>query len=147
MASFDLGFGRTTIAKDETTELDSSNRKGAFHCNLLIGPAVGFYLNDIVQFMGTFGFSWMITDNYYYKLPGENDSFILNGCGIGMDLQAKFFPNERFSPIAGYRVTWNWNKEYTLKFKTSSTTTTTTSKADSAYTSCGTIYIGASYNF
>lgn len=90
----------------------------AGHFNGLIGPAVGFTLNDVIKFDLAVGLAYGF-DLYSYEYVEENgysrstgvDTFMIFGAGFGFDVQAKFFPKSVVSPVLGYRLSSIFSSE------------------------------------
>lgn len=94
LAGFNGGLGETTkvVQKSDGSE-SKSDVVIAMHCNFLIGPAVGIDIFDIIRFNVGAGLAYEFALN-------ENG---LAGLGFGTDIQAKFIPNRKVSPVLGYR--------------------------------------------
>ena len=128
---FNLGFsggiGKTSkmVLTEEfrgiTFDLDSvpsDQLSIAGHFNGLIGPAVGFTLNDVIKFDLAVGLAYGF-DLYSYEYVEENgysrstgvDTFMIFGAGFGFDVQAKFFPKSVVSPVLGYRLSSIFSSE------------------------------------
>ena len=128
---FNLGFsggiGKTSkmVLTEEfrgiTFELDSvpsDQLSIAGHFNGLIGPAVGFTLNDVIKFDLAVGFAYGL-DLYSYEYENYDpysrssgvDTFMIFGAGFGFDVQAKFFPKSVVSPVLGYRLSSIFSSE------------------------------------
>lgn len=90
----------------------------AGHFNGLIGPAVGFTLNDVIKFDLAVGLAYGF-DLYSYEYVVENgysrstrgDACMIFGAGFGCDVQAKFFPKSVVSPVLGYRLSSIFSSE------------------------------------
>ena len=90
----------------------------AGHFNGLIGPAVGFTLNDVIKFDLAVGFAYGL-DLYSYEYENYDrysrssgvDTFMIFGAGFGFDVQAKFFPKSVVSPVLGYRLSSIFSSE------------------------------------
>ena len=90
----------------------------AGHFNGLIGPAVGFTLNDVIKFDLAVGLAYGF-DLYSYEYVEEDgysrstgvDTFMIFGAGFGFDVQAKFFPKSVVSPVLGYRLSSIFSSE------------------------------------
>lgn len=128
---FNLGFsggiGKTSkmVLTEEiggiTFDIDSvpsDQLSIAGHFNGLIGPAVGFTLNDVIKFDLAVGLAYGF-DLYSYEYVVENgysrstgvDTFMIFGAGFGFDVQAKFFPKSVVSPVLGYRLSSIFSSE------------------------------------
>ena len=124
---FSGGFGKTskmgieqngkTIPVDQLflVELTPSI---AGHFNGLIGPAVGFTLNDVIKFDLAVGFAYGF-DLYSYEREifttnsrsTTGEVYMIFGAGFGCDVQAKFFPKSVVSPVLGYRLSSIFSSE------------------------------------
>ncbi|MDY4831541.1 MAG: hypothetical protein SO161_03305 [Treponema sp.] len=97
----------------------------AGHFNGLIGPAVGFTLNDVIKFDLAVGLAYGF-DLYSYEYVEENgysrstgvDTVMIFGAGFGFDVQAKFFPKSVVSPVLGYRLSSIFSSEVISSNKT-----------------------------
>lgn len=128
---FNLGFsggiGKTSklVMTEEfrgiTFDIDSvpsDQLSIAGHFNGLIGPAVGFTLNDVIKFDLAVGLAYGF-DLYSYEYVEEDgysrstgvDTFMIFGAGFGFDVQAKFFPKSVVSPVLGYRLSSIFSSE------------------------------------
>ncbi|MGN0750735.1 MAG: hypothetical protein ACI4LS_09645 [Treponema sp.] len=90
----------------------------AGHFNGLIGPAVGFTLNDVIKFDLAVGFAYGFDlYSYEYEYKSDNyrtsgsDAYMIFGAGFGCDVQAKFFPKSVVSPVLGYRLSSIFSSE------------------------------------
>ena len=86
--------------------------------NGLIGPAVGFTLNDVIKFDLAVGLAYGFDlYSYEYEIVTANsrsttaDAFMIFGAGFGCDVQAKFFPKSVVSPVLGYRLSSIFSSE------------------------------------
>lgn len=126
---FNLGFsggiGKTSkmVMNGKTTPVDQLllvEYKPSFagHFNGLIGPAVGFTLNDVIKFDLAVGFAYGF-DLYSYEYENYDpysrstgiDTYMIFGAGFGCDVQAKFFPKSVVSPVLGYRLSSIFSSE------------------------------------
>lgn len=128
---FNLGFsggiGKTSkmVLTEEfrgiTFELDSvpsDQLSIAGHFNGLIGPAVGFTLNDVIKFDLAVGlaygfdlYSYAYVYETEYSRGARGDAYMIFGAGFGCDVQAKFFPKSVVSPVLGYRLSSIFSSE------------------------------------
>lgn len=132
---FNLGFsggfgktskmGTTVELNGKTTPVDQLfpvELKPSFagHFNGLIGPAVGFTLNDVIKFDLAVGFAYGLDlysyeyenyDPYSRNTDTKSDEFMIFGAGFGFDVQAKFFPKSVVSPVLGYRLSSIFSSE------------------------------------
>lgn len=122
---FSGGFGKTskmgmTVEQNEKTtpadQLFPVELKPSFagHFNGLIGPAVGFTLNDVIKFDLAVGLAYGF-DLYSYEYVEEYgdavEALMIFGAGFGCDVQAKFFPKSVVSPVLGYRLSSIFSSE------------------------------------
>ena len=155
---FSGGFGKTskmgieqngkTIPVDQLflVELKPSF---AGHFNGLIGPAVGFTLNDVIKFDLAVGLAYGF-DLYSYEYVEENgysrstgvDTVMIFGAGFGFDVQAKFFPKSVVSPVLGYRLSSIFSSEVI-----SSDLDSFSGYWDSVNYIANEIYLGVSFNW
>lgn len=126
---FNLGFsggiGKTSKMTVSSVPMPSDWLSFAGHFNGLIGPAVGFTLNDVIKFDLAVGLAYGF-DLYSYEYVEENgysrstgvDTFMIFGAGFGFDVQAKFFPKSVVSPVLGYRLSSIFSSEVISSNKT-----------------------------
>lgn len=132
---FNLGFsggiGKTSkleqksevLGESESSKMPSDWLSFAGHFNGLIGPAVGFTLNDVIKFDLAVGLAYGF-DLYSYEYENEYsrstgiDTFMIFGAGFGFDVQAKFFPKSVVSPVLGYRLSSIFSSEVITSNKT-----------------------------
>ena len=159
---FNLGFsggiGKTSkmVLTEEiggiTFDIDSvpsDQLSIAGHFNGLIGPAVGFTLNDVIKFDLAVGLAYGF-DLYSYEYVVENgysrstgvDTFMIFGAGFGFDVQAKFFPKSVVSPVLGYRLSSIFSSEVI-----SSNSDNPSGYWDSVNYIANEIYLGVSFNW
>lgn len=126
---FNLGFsggiGKTSKMTVSSVPMPSDQLSIAGHFNGLIGPAVGFTLNDVIKFDLAVGFAYGL-DLYSYEYENYDrysrssgvDTFMIFGAGFGFDVQAKFFPKSVVSPVLGYRLSSIFSSEVISSNKT-----------------------------
>ena len=129
---FNLGFsggiGKTSkleqksevLGESESSKMPSDWLSFASHFNGLIGPAVGFTLNDVIKFDLAVGFAYGLDlysyeyenyDRYSRTTDPTSDAYMIFGAGFGCDVQAKFFPKSVVSPVLGYRLSSIFSSE------------------------------------
>lgn len=119
---FNLGFsggiGKTSKMTVSSVPMPSDWLSFAGHFNGLIGPAVGFTLNDVIKFDLAVGLAYGFDlYSYEYEIVTANyrsttaDAFMIFGAGFGCDVQAKFFPKSVVSPVLGYRLSSIFSSE------------------------------------
>lgn len=81
--------------------------------DFLIGPAVGVNVFDVVKFQCAFGLSLgIISENGDESYgSGEDFSYSSGAIGFGVDVQAKFIPGKKVSPLVGFRYEFNKLKD------------------------------------
>lgn len=136
-----------------SVSIPSDGLSFAGHFNGLIGPAVGFTLNDVIKFDLAVGlaygfdlYSYAITYKYEDRYGSyENttgDAFMIFGAGFGCDVQAKFFPKSVVSPVLGYRLSSIFSSEVITSDENSSS-----GNWDSVNFIANEIYLGVSFNW
>lgn len=114
------------------------------------GPCFGIMLNDKVQLNIVPGFS-TVSCNMASSLDSDTDEvafYSSTGFGAGIDIQAKFYPNSHFSPVVGYRYSFNYAPQYTLT--TGKIFDDTEKEKIAAYyvlSHFNTLYLGVSFNW
>ena len=106
MVDFNGGIGGTK----EITYLGYTAFKSslALHFNGLIGPAVGFTFGNISALNISAGLAFGGTV-FEYTLPESSKtstrytSFSAGGVGFGTEINAKFFPKSKVSPLLGFK--------------------------------------------
>lgn len=150
---FNLGFsggiGKTSKMTVSSVPMPSDWLSFAGHFNGLIGPAVGFTLNDVIKFDLAVGFAYGFDlysyayeiDTGYYRRP-ISDAYMIFGAGFGCDVQAKFFPKSVVSPVLGYRLSSIFSSEVI-----SSDLDSLSAYWDSVNYIANEIYLGVSFNW
>ncbi|MCI5607822.1 MAG: hypothetical protein MR408_00020, partial [Spirochaetia bacterium] len=80
----------------------------------LIGPAVGFTFGNISALNISAGLAFGAT-GFGYKIPGASTkyaSFSAGGVGFGTEINAKFFPKSKVSPLVGFKFSVLGTNEY-----------------------------------
>lgn len=150
---FNLGFsggiGKTSKMTVSSVPMPSDWLSFAGHFNGLIGPAVGFTLNDVIKFDLAVGFAYGFDlYSYEYEIVTTNsrssgvDTFMIFGAGFGFDVQAKFFPKSVVSPVLGYRLSSIFSSEVI-----SSDGNSSSGYWDSVNYIANEIYLGVSFNW
>lgn len=111
MAGINSGIGATTKMETEGVDIEDFNpaleHALALHYNFLVGPAVGFDLGKVVRFNLAAGFDWGLNFASVKYKDDESElkvSYFIPA-GIGTEVQAKFLPKARVSPVVTYRLT------------------------------------------
>lgn len=150
---FNLGFsggiGKTSKMTVSSVPMPSDWLSFAGHFNGLIGPAVGFTLNDVIKFDLAVGLAYGFDlYSYEYEIVTANyrsttaDAFMIFGAGFGFDVQAKFFPKSVVSPVLGYRLSSIFSSEVITSDENSSS-----GNWDSVNYIANEIYLGVSFNW
>lgn len=119
MVDFNGGVGATKdITVSGITALKSSL---ALHFNGLIGPAVGFTFGNISAINISAGLAFGATA-FEYKMPdglkqylGASTNYVsysAGGVGFGAEINAKFFPKSKVSPLVGFKFSVLGTNEY-----------------------------------
>ena len=119
MVDFNGGVGATKdITKSGVTLLESDL---ALHFNGLIGPAVGFTFGNISALNISAGLAFGATA-FEYKMADELKqyqgastnyvSYSAGGVGFGAEINAKFFPKSKISPLVGFKFSVLGTNEY-----------------------------------
>lgn len=124
MAGINSGIGATTKWELEDTDIEDlmpdQELALALHYNFLVGPAVGFDLGKVVRFNLTAGFDWgfNFVSTKYKDDESELKVSYFVPAGIGTEVQAKFLPKARVSPVVTYRLTADFtDRAYTYDSK------------------------------
>ncbi|MBQ0002511.1 MAG: hypothetical protein KBT21_03140 [Treponema sp.] len=156
MFALDEGIGGTMSVKSYINGkfAEKADKTGiAARTGMFIAPAFSFFLGNAVRFNVAPGLSILfadlgsVTETYYgYRRTETYENFIgVTAVGPGIEIQAKFVPNAKVSPVIGYRFAANFAQDfYNLNSRTSSSTTT---KADSVVVLTNTIQLGISWNW
>lgn len=158
---FNLGFsggiGKTSkleqksevLGESESSKMPSDWLSFAGHFNGLIGPAVGFTLNDVIKFDLAVGlaygfdlYSYAYEYETEYSRGARGDACMIFGAGFGCDVQAKFFPKSVVSPVLGYRLSSIFSSEVI-----SSDLDFLSAYWDSVNYIANEIYLGVSFNW
>ena len=149
MVDFNGGVGATKdITVNGFTGLKSSL---ALHFNGLIGPAVGFTFGNISALnisaglaFGATGFEYKMADEL--KQAGSYStnyvSYSAGGVGFGTEINAKFFPKSKVSPLVGFKFSVLGTNEF--DFNNGSTTEKIEEKATIYNTE---YFAGVAFNF
>ena len=118
MVDFNGGVGAT---KDVTYSGLTFKSDLAFHFNGLIGPAVGFTFGNISALNISAGLAFGATA-FEYKMADELKqyqgastnyvSYSAGGVGFGAEINAKFFPKSKVSPLVGFKFSVLGTNEY-----------------------------------
>ena len=108
MIDLNGGFGGTKESKNFG---DSSV---ALHFNALIGPAVSFTFGNIASVNLAAGLAFGVP-GFGYKVGNQNLALSSAGTGFGAEVNGKFFPKSKVSPLAGFRFSTLGSKTYSFK--------------------------------
>ena len=108
MIDLNGGFGGTKESKNFG---DSSV---ALHFNALIGPAVSFTFGNIASVNVAAGLAFGVP-GFGYKAGNQNLAYSSAGIGFGAEVNGKFFPKSKVSPLAGFRFSTLGSKTYSYK--------------------------------
>ena len=119
MVDFNGGVGATKdITKSGVTLLESDL---ALHFNGLIGPAVGFTFGNISALnisaglaFGATGFEYKVDELKQLGFSTNSVSFSAGGVGFGTEINAKFFPKSKVSPLVGFRFSVLGTDKYNI---------------------------------
>ena len=117
MVDFNGGVGATKdITKSGVTVRESGL---ALHFNGLIGPAVGFTFGNISALnisaglaFGATGFEYKVDELKQLGFSTNSVSFSAGGVGFGTEINAKFFPKSKVSPLVGFKFSVLGTNEY-----------------------------------
>lgn len=109
MIDLNGGFGETKESKQLFA--DSSV---ALHFNGLIGPAVSFTFGNIASVNVAAGLAFGVP-GFGYKAGNQNLSLSSAGIGFGAEVNGKFLPKSKVSPLAGFRFSTLGSKSYSSK--------------------------------
>ena len=116
MIDLNGGIGGT---KEINSILESSV---ALHFNALIGPAVSFTFENIASVNLAAGLAFGVP-GFGYKAGNQNRAISSAGIGFGAEVNGKFFPKSKVSPLAGFRFSTLGSKTVSFKFGVADTET------------------------
>ena len=108
MIDLNGGIGGT---KEINSILESSV---ALHFNALIGPAASFTFGNIASVNVAAGLAFGVP-GFGYKVGNQNLAISSAGIGFGAEVNGKFFPKSKVSPLAGFRFSTLGSKTYSFK--------------------------------
>ena len=88
----------------------------ALHFNALIGPAASFTFGNIASVNVAAGLAFGVP-GFGYKVGNQNLTFSSAGIGFGAEVNGKFFPKSKVSPLAGFRFSTLGSKTYSYKIR------------------------------
>ena len=110
MIDLNGGIGGT---KEINSILESSV---ALHFNALIGPAVSFTFGNIASVNVAAGLAFGVP-GFGYKVVNQDLAYSSAGIGFGAEVNGKFFPKSKVSPLAGFRFSTLGSKTYSYKIR------------------------------
>ena len=108
MIDLNGGIGGT---KEINSILESSV---ALHFNALIGPAASFTFGNIASVNVAAGLAFGVP-GFGYEYINQNLAISSAGIGFGAEVNGKFFPKSKVSPLAGFRFSTLGSKTYSFK--------------------------------
>lgn len=142
----DFGWGGVSKFTVNGVTADSNTYKDAFHWNIIVAPAVSLSF-DFVKVQASAGFNFAINPGFAANIAPNGVIYTCYPFAFGFvtDVQAKFFPDKKFSPVAGFR--WGLTGSKREKIITRNNNTVTKQNIDKGSYSFCVIYLGAAYNF
>ena len=137
MIDLNGGFGGT---KESKFFGDSSV---ALHFNALIGPAASFTFGNIASVNVAAGLAFGVP-GFGYKAGNQNLAYSSAGIGFGAEVNGKFFPKSKVSPLAGFRFSTLGSKTVSFKFGDADTET---HDVDSVSIINTEFFVGVAFNF
>ena len=143
IAGINAGIGGTTLFKTNSISIPKDSLGISCHINAITGPAIALSVKNVVRFniAAAFNLSFL---NLISRT--ENDKTVYTYCaplGFDLEAQAKFTPDKKISPIVGYRLTTNFENN----FSTFSDGTNKSFPVDSLEVVTNTIFAGISFNW
>ena len=115
----------------------------ALHFNALIGPAVSFTFGNIASVNVAAGLAFGVP-GFGYKAGNQNLAYSSAGIGFGAEVNGKFFPKSKVSPLAGFRFSTLGSKTVSSKFADGDTQT---QDYDSVSIINTEFFVGVAFNF
>ena len=115
----------------------------ALHFNALIGPAASFTFGNIASVNVAAGLAFGVP-GFGYKVGNQNLTFSSAGIGFGAEVNGKFFPKSKVSPLAGFRFSTLGSKTVSFKFGDADTET---HDVDSVSIINTEFFVGGAFNF
>ena len=137
MIDLNGGFGGT---KESKIFGDSSV---ALHFNALIGPAVSFTFGNIASVNVAAGLAFGVP-GFGYEYINQNLAISSAGIGFGAEVNGKFFPKSKVSPLAGFRFSTLGSKTYSYKIGDGDIQT---QDVDSISINNTEFFVGVAFNF
>ena len=137
MIDLNGGIGGT---KEINSILESSV---ALHFNALIGPAASFTFGNIASVNVAAGLAFGVP-GFGYKVGNQNRAISSAGIGFGAEVNGKFFPKSKVSPLAGFRFSTLGSKTYSYKIGDGDIQT---QDVDSISINNTEFFVGVAFNF
>lgn len=137
MIDLNGGIGGT---KEINSILESSV---ALHFNALIGPAASFTFGNIASVNVAAGLAFGVP-GFGYKVGNQNRAISSAGIGFGAEVNGKFFPKSKVSPLAGFRFSTLGSKTYSYKIGDGDIQT---QDVDSVSIINSEFFVGVAFNF
>ena len=137
MIDLNGGFGGT---KESKFFGDSSV---ALHFNALIGPAASFTFGNIASVNVAAGLAFGVP-GFGYEYINQNLAISSAGIGFGAEVNGKFFPKSKVSPLAGFRFSTLGSKTYSYKIGDGDIQT---QDVDSISINNTEFFVGVAFNF
>lgn len=137
MIDLNGGIGGT---KEINSILESSV---ALHFNSLIGPAASFTFGNIASVNVAAGLAFGVP-GFGYKVGNQNRAISSAGIGFGAEVNGKFFPKSKVSPLAGFRFSTLGSKTYSYKIGDGDIQT---QDVDSVSIINSEFFVGVAFNF
>ena len=115
----------------------------ALHFNSLIGPAASFTFGNIASVNVAAGLAFGVP-GFGYKAGNQNLAYSSAGIGFGAEVNGKFFPKSKVSPLAGFRFSTLGSKTVSFKFGDADTET---HDVDSVSIINTEFFVGVAFNF
>ena len=113
MIDLNGGFGGT---KEMMAPYYTYESSVALHFNALIGPAVSFTFGNIASVNVAAGLAFGVP-GFGYKVVNQDLAYSSAGIGFGAEVNGKFFPKSKVSPLAGFRFSTLGSKTYSYKIR------------------------------
>lgn len=115
----------------------------ALHFNALIGPAASFTFGNIASVNVAAGLAFGVP-GFGYKVGNQNRAISSAGIGFGAEVNGKFFPKSKVSPLAGFRFSTLGSKTYSYKIGDGDIQT---QDVDSVSIINSEFFVGVAFNF
>lgn len=147
-------FGDIYLNDVKQTISNNTSYEGPFYLGMLIGPAVGLKFGEVVKLnialgLGTDYLNMMHSTVTYSNANKNRETYLYySGVGFGTEIQAKFLPGKKVSPVVGYRFVFLAGDEAKGRVKIGTSGWKSESqKLDTSLTFYNTFYLGVSFNW